>query len=250
VAWDVELVAESDGERLIFDSVVHPGYSELSRVHVDAVLREVISPLAWRLVGPPFEHSQWWLWQGLGAIKRRTDVGYRFAIRSGGRLHINVSSTRELAARMVSASPADVDRELGLSPDVPREVTWADRRWYVRTIPRSSWFFATLAWRLRGQRRVVSRVVASGRDLTELSTPELVARIERLRRRDLASVLLPHHGVRMLTKVALDRLHELCEDSELANGLMADLPSLEATEPSRALVRPGDGLQAARDGRC
>ena len=241
--WDLALVVESSEGNLIFDSVVHPDYPELSRMHVDAVLGDVISPLAWTLIGPAYEHSQRRLWRSLGALGG-TDDRYLFAVRSGGRLHINVSVLRALSARVVGASPKDVDEELGLTPEHPVTVTWRDRVWYPRSAAGTGWTFGVLGWRVHRQRALVRRTVRNGADLESLSTEQLVARVERLRRDDLATVLLPHHGLRMITKVALDRLHERCEDRDVANGLMADLPDLEATEPSRALLRLAQALRA------
>ena len=59
--------------RLIFDSVTHPGCDEWTSAHVDAVLGEVISPLAWTVVGPAFERSQARLWAALGVVPPARD---------------------------------------------------------------------------------------------------------------------------------------------------------------------------------
>jgi hypothetical protein len=68
-----------------------------------------------------------------------------------------------------------------------------------------------------------------------LHTEALVARVEVLRRR-LVPVLRTHAFLRMGTHAALDRLRAHCGDDDLAFGLLADLPELEATQPSRALL--------------
>ena len=222
----------------MFDSVTHPSYTEWTATHVDAVLTDVISPLAWTLLGSAVERSQARVWSLLGVIPTIDDDRFRFLARLGGRMHISVTSLRQVAARMPGVDPSRIDAELGLDTANAQGVTWRDRLRYPRVVVGSLRLFGLVPVRLRRQRRHLQAAVEStpGPDATPA---DLVARIERLRR-GIPGVFVPHFVVRMMTHGALDELRRLCVDDDLAFGLLADLPGLVATEPSLALHRLAD----------
>jgi pyruvate,water dikinase len=225
----------------MFDSVPHPSYTEWTATHVDAVLTDVITPLAWTLVGSAVERSQARVWSLFGVIPITDDDRFRFLARLGGRLHISVTSLRQVAARMPGVDPSRIDAELGLDASDPQVVTWRDRLWYPRVVVGSARLFGLVPVRLRRQRRHLEAALESAPGPG--TTPaDLVARIERLRR-GVPGVLVPHMVVRMMTHGALDQLRHLCADDDLAFGLLADLPGLVATEPSLALHRLAEGAR-------
>ena len=249
--FECMLQEEPASHRLLFDSVTHPDCSEWTDAHVDAVLGETISPLAWTLVGPAFEWSQARMWGALGVVPPTRDRRARFSARLQGRLHVGLSTLRRAAGRIPGIAPERTERELGL-PASNTSKTVADRLWY----PVAAAGIATTAGRaplwVRRQRRLVARAVSSTPG-PGASAAELIARIERLRR-DLVPVLQAHAFVRMSTHSAIERLRNDAGDDELAFGLLANLPELEASQPSLALVRiarvlrdTGDIPEAALD---
>jgi pyruvate,water dikinase len=232
--WDLRVVERPgvDGS-VLFDSVPYPGCTEWTATHVDAVLAGVISPLAWTLVGSGVERSQARVWSLLGVAPMTGDDRFRFVARLGGRLHISVTSLRQLAARMPGVDPGRVDAELGLDRSDSQGVTWRDRLWYPGVVIGAARVFGLLPLRRRRQRRCLAAALKSSPD-PDAPPAGLVARIEQLRR-GILGVLVPHMVVRMMTQGAIDQLRGLCGDDDLAFGLLAELPGLVATEPSLAL---------------
>ena len=231
-AFDLEVEQASGNGVLIFDSVTHPSCPEWTVAHVDAVLGDRISPLAWTVVGPAFERSQARLWASLGVVPPTRDRRARFSARLNGRLHVGLSTLRAAAMRIPGVDPTRTEGELGLPPSELRR-TWNDRAWHpLAIIGATSTAGRSPAWVLR-QRRAVRRagvLTPAG----SLETAELIHRVELLRRQ-LTPVLRTHALLRMATHASLDRLRADCADDDLAFGLLADLPELEATQPSLAL---------------
>lgn len=225
---------------LAFDSVRHPSCPEWTDAHVDAVLGEQISPLAWTLVGPAFERSQARLWAGLGVVPPTRDSRARFSARIDGRLHVGLSTLRTAALRIPGVDASRTETELGLEPtDAPR--TLRHLAWHPLAIAGAMTSAGRAPLWVRRQRRLVARSAAL--PTSGLDTGALLERVERLRRQ-LVPVLRAHAFLRMGTHASLDRLRVDCGDDELAFGLLADLPDLEATQPSLALLAIADGARA------
>ncbi len=233
LAFDFDLKREGSENGLIFDSVTHPSCREWTVAHVDAVLGDRISPLAWTVVGPAFELSQARLWASLGVVPATRDRRVRFSARLDGRLHVGLSTLRAAAMRIPGVDPTRTETELGLLPSgTSRTVT--DRLWYPLAIVGGLGVALRGPWWTYRQRRSVRRAVALP-PVSDLDAAALIDRVEMLRR-ELVPVLRTHALLRMGTHASLGRLRAGCADDDLAFGLLADLPGLEASQPSLALL--------------
>lgn len=224
-----------DGHGLEFDSELAPEFPEWTRAHIDVVLPDPFTNLGWTIVGPAFEMTHRTLVSRRLAVMRRSKAStWRHIARIDGYAHINVSSARVMASRMPGVVPSKVDEEMGLAGLAPlTSKSWRDRIWYPVSVLGALRMPMLLPFDLWRQRRAVRALEAV--DVAELDDAELVAFVGRAQAR-LVTVCMAHYLARLFATPAMEKLHALSPDADLAFGLLADLDGLEATAPTLALL--------------
>lgn len=233
-----------------------------TRANAGEVFPEVISPLVWTLLGPGIEAGMMRCMAGDFAAVQPKREGYLACGRMAGRLHLNLTVFRTVAARMPGGNPRDLDAQYfgdAAASGLPAyEGSGAD----LRRLPRTT--LAALRTMATFERRL-GRETAMALSLQD-ETCSLLAR--RPDERALLSHLLrlraPHSramGSQVTARALASSAVSLVMKAYAKKGVPAeealraisDIPDLLSAKPSRALQSVAARLpeplrQAVRDG--
>lgn len=229
-----------------FDTPFDPEYPLYTRAIAAEVFPEVLTPLAWSLLGECIEDGlRESFCQHLGVLPE-PDRPWFTVGRFAGRLHLNLSVARTVAQRLPGTDPAATDRDffgasevLGLPAYVPDP---EDARWRRRALPTALHATASAT---RWVRSVAARVRAEVARTDEFlarrpSSAVLVTRLDELTGELYEDLFGVHMTVRTLASAPLT----LARQALLRSGMspaeamdrIASVPLLEGARPCREMA--------------
>jgi pyruvate,water dikinase len=229
-----------------FDTAFDRGYPLYTRANAGEVFPEIVSPLAWSLVGPGAEAGFRQSFQSDFAAIRIPDQEWFMVGRYAGRFHLNMSVIRTVAQRLpgTSADAADwqyfgdaAGRGMPAHPSGPE-----DRLWSLRAAPTALRTIATLSRRVRAGTAAVDAVVARNRAfLAGDPAGSEVIRELRVLRDAYAGPFGLHVTNRAVTSSALSLATAALGRRGISDGralmILSQVPQLESAKPSQALHR-------------
>lgn len=236
-----------------FDTAFDRGYPLYTRANAGEVFPEIVSPLAWSLVGPGAEAGFRHSFHNDFAAVQVPDQPWFMVGRFAGRFHLNMSVIRTVAQRLPGTSAAAADWQYfgdAAGRGMPAHPTGpADRLWALRAAPTALRTIATLGRRVTAGTAAVDAVVA--RNLTFLAgDPSGAALISELRslRDAYAGPFGLHVTNRAVTSSALSLATAALSRRNIPDGralmMLSQVPELESAKPSQALRRIAETVPA------
>ncbi|MGQ0483308.1 MAG: PEP-utilizing enzyme [Pseudonocardia sp.] len=227
-----------------FDTDFDPEYPLYTRANAGEVFPEIISPLAWSLVGAGAEAGFRRSFLDDFAAIRVPDRPWFMIGRFAGRFHLNMSVIRTVAERLPGTSAAAADWQYfghaasrGLPPHEPSRT---DLLWAARATPHALRTIAALGRRVATGTRAMDATVARNRAFlaTAPSASALVTQLRSLARAYPEPFGL-HVTNRALTSSALSMATRALSRRGIGDGdalmMLSHVPSLESAKPSQAL---------------
>jgi pyruvate,water dikinase len=227
-----------------FDTAFDRGYRLYTRANAGEVFPEIVSPLAWSLVGPGAEAGFRRSFVNDFAAIRVPEQPWFMVGRFAGRFHLNMSVIRTVAQRLpgTSADAADwqyfgdaAGRGMPAHPSGP-----ADRLWALRAAPSALRTILNLGHRVAAGTAAVDAMVDRNRAFLS-TTPTGTALITQLR--SLGQAYAVPFGLhvtnRALTSSALSMATSALRSRAVSDGaalmMLSQVPGLESVKPSQAL---------------
>lgn len=229
-----------------FDTAFDRRYPLYTRANAGEVFPEIVSPLAWSLVGPGAEAGFRRSFHSDFAAIRVPHQDWFMVGRFAGRFHLNMSVIRTVAQRLpgTSADAADwqyfgdaAGRGMPAHPSGPE-----DRLWALRAAPSALRTVLALRRRVGSGTAAVDAMVARNRDFLagRPAGPALIAELRTLRDAYAGPFGL-HVTNRALTSSALSLATSALRRRGISDGralmLLSQVPQLESAKPSQALRR-------------
>lgn len=234
-----------------FDTAFDRGYPLYTRANAGEVFPEIVSPLAWSLVGPGAEAGFRRSFVNDFAAIRVPEQPWFMVGRFAGRFHLNMSVIRTVAQRLPGTSSAAADWQYfgdaagrGMPPHPSGT---ADRLWALRAAPRALRTIAGLGRRVAAGTAAVDAVVSRNRAFLA-SAPTAAALITQLRSLGLAydDPFGLHVTNRALTSSALSPATSALRRRGISDGaalmMLSHVPGLESVKPSQALRDIADSV--------
>lgn len=244
-----------------FDTPFDSRYPLYTRANASEVFPEVLTPLAWSLLGEGIEQGFRDSYCRHLGVFDEPEQPWLTVGRFAGRLHLNLSVIRTIAERLPGIDADTNDRNFfgelearGLPPHRPDP---EDARWRRRGLMASMRITATATRRVRAlAARVGEEVARTEAFLAEgPSCPVLVTRLDELGGGLYRELFGLHMTVRALTSAPLTLARRALERAGLtpaeAMEVVSSVPGLESARPSRELaaiartVAPGSSLALA-----
>ncbi|MGI8814398.1 MAG: PEP-utilizing enzyme [Pseudonocardia sp.] len=240
--------ARKGAMKIEFDTAFDRGYPLYTRANAGEVFPEIVSPLAWSLVGPGAEAGFRRSFVNDFSAIRVPDQPWFMVGRFAGRFHLNMSVIRTVAQRLPGTSAAAADWQYfgdAAGRGMPSHSSGAaDRLWALRAAPSALRTIATLGRRVPAGTIAVDAVIAHNRAFLAArgsDAPTAVALIAQLRslRQAYAAPFGLHVTNRAVTSSALTLATAALRRRGVTDGAalmtLSHVPSLESAKPSQAL---------------
>ncbi|HTK67395.1 MAG TPA: PEP-utilizing enzyme [Pseudonocardia sp.] len=234
-----------------FDTAFDRGYPLYTRANAGEVFPEIVSPLAWSLVGPGAEAGFRRSFVNDFAAIRVPEQPWFMVGRFAGRFHLNMSVIRTVAQRLPGTSAAAADWQYfgdaagrGMPPHASGT---ADLLWGLRAAPSALRTIVGLGRRVAAGTADVDAVVARNRAFLA-TAPTGAALITQLRSLGQAydGPFGLHVTNRALTSSALSLATSALRRRGISDGaalmMLSHVPGLESVKPSQALREIAESL--------
>jgi pyruvate,water dikinase len=236
-----------------FDTAFDRGYPLYTRANAGEVFPEIVSPLAWSLVGRGAEEGFRRSFVRDFAAIQVPDQQWFMVGRFAGRFHLNMSVIRTVAQRLPGTSADAADWQYfgdAAGRGMPKHPTGpADRLWALKAAPTALRTIATLGRRVSVGTAAVDTVVARNQAFLA-GDPTATALIGELRslRDGYAEPFGLHVTNRAVTSSALSLATTALRRRAIPEGralmLLSQVPSLESAKPSQALREIAESVAA------
>lgn len=230
-----------------FDTPFHPEFRLYTRNNAGEVFPEILTPLAWSLIGAGVEEGMQNSLCGDFNTFPRTPKGEFLVIgRFAGRLHLNLSVLRTVSERLPGTSAEAMDQQFYREADgstglPPHEKHPDDKKWARKALPRTLRTSVTIGRRVR---RAAATVPSIAEEITQFlagnpSPDKLWSKLTELAA-GYPTWFGLHMTCRALTSAPLDMAERAFAksgiDSTTALAIIANIPGLLSVQPSRELA--------------
>lgn len=246
-----DVPARKGAMNIEFDTAFDRGYPLYTRANAGEVFPEIVSPLAWSLVGPGAEAGFRRSFRSDFAAIKVPDQQWFMVGRFAGRFHLNMSVIRTVAQRLPGTSADAADWQYfgdAAGRGMPAHHAGPeDRLWALRAAPTALRTIAALSHRVRAGTAAVDAVVARNRAFLagRPAGPALIGGL-RAMRDAYAGPFGLHVTNRAVTSSALSLATSALRRRGIPDGralmILSQVPQLESAKPSQALHRIAESV--------